>query len=61
MLKVTCLIDPQKKLGLLESLVLKVLEKWFRHNITYHKENISNQSIKCNKHGLYECTKRKRK
>jgi hypothetical protein len=54
------LLIHKEKLGLPESLVLKVLEKWFRHNVTYHKANTSNQSIKCNKHGLYECTKRKR-
>jgi hypothetical protein len=47
--------------GLLESLVLKVLEERLRHNVTYREVNISNQSIKCNKHVLYECIKRKRK
>jgi hypothetical protein len=47
--------------GLLESLVLKVLEERLRHNVTYREVNISNQSIKCNKHVLYECIERKRK
>jgi hypothetical protein len=47
----------EEKLGLLESLVLKVLEKWFRHNISYHEANTSNQSTKCNGHVFYECTK----
>jgi hypothetical protein len=28
----------EEQLGLLESLVLKVLEQRFRHNITYHKQ-----------------------
>jgi hypothetical protein len=35
MFKVTCLVDPRRNLGLLESLVLEVLEKWFRYNVTY--------------------------
>jgi hypothetical protein len=30
-------------LGLLESLVMKVLKKWFRRNISYHEANTSNQ------------------
>jgi c-di-AMP phosphodiesterase-like protein len=47
--------------GLLESLVLKVLEQWFQHNVTYREVNTCNQSIKCNKHMLYECIERKRK
>jgi hypothetical protein len=34
--------------GLLEGLVLEVLEEWLRHNVTYREVNISNQSIKCN-------------
>jgi hypothetical protein len=38
-------------------LVLKVLKNWFWHNVTYHEANTSNQSIACNKHVLYECTK----
>jgi hypothetical protein len=46
---------------LLEGLVLKVLEEWLRHNVTYREVNISNQSIKCNKHVLYESIERKRK
>jgi hypothetical protein len=48
----------EEKLGLLESLVLKVLKKWFRHNVSYREANISNQSTKCNKHVFYECTKK---
>jgi hypothetical protein len=47
--------------GLLESLVLEVLEERLRHNVTYREVNTSNQSIKCNKHVLYECIERKRK
>jgi hypothetical protein len=47
--------------GLLESLVLEVLEERLRHNITYREVNTSNKSIKCNKHVLYECIERKRK
>jgi hypothetical protein len=47
----------EEKLGLLESLVLKVLKNWFWHNVTYREANTSNQSISCNKHVLYECTK----
>jgi hypothetical protein len=46
---------------LLEGLVLEVLEERLWHNVTYHEENISNQSIKYNKHVLYECIERKRK
>jgi hypothetical protein len=51
----------EEQLGLLESLVLEVLEKRFRRNVTYHEENTSKQSIKCNGHVLYECIERKRK
>jgi hypothetical protein len=47
--------------GILESLVLEFLEERLRHNVTYREVNISNQSIKCNKHVLYECIERKRK
>jgi hypothetical protein len=47
--------------GILESLVLEVLEERLRHNVTYREVNTSNQSIKCNKHVLYECMERKRK
>jgi hypothetical protein len=47
--------------GLLKSLVLEVLEERLQHNVTYHEVNTSNQSIKCNKHVLYECIERKRK
>jgi hypothetical protein len=46
--------------GLLEGLILEVLEERLRHNITY-REVTSNQSIKCNKLVLYECMERKRK
>jgi hypothetical protein len=61
MFKVTCLLIHEEQLGLLESLVLKVLEQPFRHKVTYHEVNTFNQSIKCNKHVLDEYTKRKRK
>jgi hypothetical protein len=47
--------------GLLESLVLEVLEERLWHNVTYREVNTSNQLIKCNKHVLYECIERKRK
>jgi hypothetical protein len=47
--------------GLLESLVLDVLEERLWHNVTYREVNTNNQSIKCNKHVLYECIERKRK
>jgi hypothetical protein len=47
--------------GLLEGLVLEVLEERLRHNVTYREVNTSNESIKCNKHVLYECIERKRK
>jgi hypothetical protein len=46
---------------LLEGLVLKVLKEWLRHNVTYCEVNTSNQSIKYNKHVLYECIERNRK
>jgi hypothetical protein len=61
MFKVLALLIREEQLGLLESLVLEVLEKQFQRNVTYHKANTSNQSIKCNRHVLYECTERKRK
>jgi hypothetical protein len=47
--------------GILKSLVLEVPEERLRHNVTYHEVTASNQSIKGNKHVLYECIKRKRK
>jgi hypothetical protein len=47
--------------GILKSLVLEVLEERLWHNVTYREVNTSNQSIKCNKHVLYECVERKRK
>jgi hypothetical protein len=47
--------------GILKSLVLEVLEERLRHNVTYREVNTYNQSIKCNKHVLYECIERKRK
>jgi hypothetical protein len=46
---------------LLKGLVLEVLEERLQHNVTYREVNKSNQSIKCNKHVLYECIERKRK
>jgi hypothetical protein len=46
---------------ILESLVQEVLEERLRHNVTYCEVNTSNQSIKCNKHVLYEYIERKRK
>jgi hypothetical protein len=51
----------EEQLGLLENLVLKVLEQPFRHNVTYREVNTCNQSIKCNKHVSYECIEIKRK
>jgi hypothetical protein len=51
----------KEQLRLLENLVLKVLEQRFRHNVTYREVNTYNQSIKYNKHVLYECVERKRK
>jgi hypothetical protein len=55
------LLIHDEKLGLLENLVMEVLKVWFWHNVTYRKANTSNQSVKCKKHVLYECMKRKRK
>jgi hypothetical protein len=46
--------------GIHKSMVLEVLEERLRHNVTYREVTTSNQSIKCNKHVLYECIKRKR-
>ena len=54
------LLDKEER-GLLEGLVLEVLEERLRHNITYREVNTSNKSVKCNKHVLYECIERKRK
>jgi hypothetical protein len=54
------LLIREEQLGLLESLILKVLEQRFWHNVTYCEVNTCNQSIKCNKHVLYECIERKR-
>jgi hypothetical protein len=51
------LLIREEKLGLLESLVLKVLKKWFWYNVSYREANTSNQSTICNKHVFYECTK----
>jgi hypothetical protein len=39
----------EEQLGLLESLVLKVLEQRFQRNVTYREANTSNQSRKCKK------------
>jgi hypothetical protein len=47
--------------GILKSLVLEVLEERLRHNVTYREVNTSYQSIKCNKHVLYEHIERERK
>jgi hypothetical protein len=38
------LLIREEMLGFLESFVLKVLEKWFWHNISYCEANTSNQS-----------------
>jgi hypothetical protein len=48
----------EEQLGLCESLVLEVLEKRFWYNVPYRETNTCNQSIKCNRHLLYECTER---
>jgi hypothetical protein len=55
------LLIREEQLGLLESLVLEDLEKRFQRNVAYREANTSNQSIKCNRHVLYECRERKRK
>jgi hypothetical protein len=54
MFKVIALLIREEQLGLLESLVLEVLEKRFWRNVTYRETNTCNQSIKCNRHVLYE-------
>jgi hypothetical protein len=51
----------EEQLGLLEGLVLNILEQRFGHNVSYREVNTYNQSIKYNKHVLYECIERKRK
>jgi hypothetical protein len=51
----------EEQLGLLEDLVLNILEQQFLHNVSYREVNTCNQSIKCNKHVLYECIERERK
>jgi hypothetical protein len=61
MVRGTCLAALQRRTGLLEGLVLEVLGERLRHNVTYREVNKSNQSIKCNKHVLYECIEIKRK
>jgi hypothetical protein len=61
MVKDTCLAAPQRRAGNPQNLVLEVLEERLRHNVTYHEVNTTKQSIKCNKHVLYECIERKRK
>jgi hypothetical protein len=63
--KATCsrrlaLLIREEQLGLLEGLVLNILEQRFRHNVSYCEVNTYNQSIKCNKHVLYECIEIKR-
>jgi hypothetical protein len=60
-LRALALLLCNEEWGLLESMVLEVLEEWLRHNVTYREVNTSNKSIKCNKHVLYECIERKRK
>jgi hypothetical protein len=45
----------KEELGLLEGLVLEVLEERLRYSVTYCEANTCNQSIKCNKHDLNEC------
>jgi hypothetical protein len=55
MFKVTCLVDPRRKVGPPQNLVLEVLKNWFWHNVTYCEANTCNQLIKCNKHELNEC------
>jgi hypothetical protein len=41
--------------GLLEGLVLEVLEEQLWYSVTKCEANTSNQLIKCNKHELNEC------
>jgi hypothetical protein len=55
------LLIREEQLGLLKDMVLQILEQRFWHNISYCEVNTYNQSIKCNKHVLYECIERKRK
>jgi hypothetical protein len=55
------LLIREEQLGLLEGLVLNILEQRFWHNVSYREVNISNQPIKHNKLVLYECIERKRK
>jgi hypothetical protein len=45
----------EEERGLLEGLVLEVLEERLRYSVTKREVITSNQSIKCNKHGLNEC------
>jgi hypothetical protein len=62
--RVLALLLRKEERGILKNLVLEdleVFEERLRHNVTYHEVNTSNQSIKCNKHVLYECIERKRK
>jgi hypothetical protein len=54
--RAVALLLHKEEWGLLESLVLEVLEERLRHNATYREVNTSNQSIKCNKHVLFEYT-----
>jgi hypothetical protein len=44
----------KENMGLLKGLVLEVHKEWLWHSVTEREENISNQSIKCNKHVLNE-------
>jgi hypothetical protein len=59
--RVLALLLRKEERGILKSLVLEVLEERLQHNVTYREVNTCNQSIKCNKHVLYECIERKRK
>jgi hypothetical protein len=59
--RVLALLLRKEERGILKSLVLEALEERLQHNVTYREVNTSYQSIKCNKHVLYECIERKRK
>jgi hypothetical protein len=54
------LLHCKEERGLLEGLILEVLEERPWHDVTFREVNTSNQSIKCNKHVLYECIERKK-
>jgi hypothetical protein len=59
MFKVTCLVDPRRKVGTPRKLGLESPQKIVLAQCYLLWRNTSNQSIKCNKHGLYECTKKR--